>query len=425
MFAIMANRFLDWLRGGSKPKQKKTVAPLISSSAYSSLTRISTEDSAMSVATVYRCVAVISETIAQLDGDIIQKKATAPEIKTDHVNQYLLFNRPDLHVSSFVFRRQLVYNYLLTGNGYAIIHRDEDMRPERYEIVVDMDIYLSEDKTIKLYYDKRTGIHYDSSDIIHLADLGPNEIQGKSRITQHAYSIGKAKASSQLTNKLYTNGLNLGGTIEYPENVTLSDPKRSEMSAQIKQNYGGVDNTGKVLILDQGGKFNTHEAVMSLQDAEFIAGEHLSIEDICRIFGVPPFKVFHFNKMTYDNMEAMKVDFVESCIVPIVTQFEQELNFKAFTYREARSGYCVRHNIKSLLRADIRAQADYLKATFSIGKYTINEIRAMDDQPPVEGGDTPFIQVNNYMPLDMVQDYAQAMIDAKRSKVNKSKPKKE
>lgn len=280
-------------------------------------------------------------------------------------------------------------------------------------MVQDLEIYITEDYTRKFYLNPLTGITYESGDIIHLADLGNDELRGKSRISQHKATFGKAKASAKMANELYSSGMFMGGTIEYPENVKLTTDKISQLTDYLQENYGGADRAGSVLPLDQGGKYNQFTNIMSLADAEYIMGEHLSIEDICRIFGVPPFKVFHFNKMTYDNMEAMKVDFVESCIMPIVTQFEQEVNYKLFTEREIRKGYQVKHNIKSLLRADVKAQAEYYKAMFSIGKYTINELRSMDDMPSVEGGDSVFVQVNNYMPLGMVEDYSKALIASK------------
>jgi HK97 family phage portal protein len=399
----------------NKVKPKSSAPNILSGTTLSNLTTISTQEGVMSISAAFRCVNVIAETIAQLNGDIYFKSGNFKEVKPDHPLYYLLFHRPSVNVSSFVFRRQLVYNYLMLGNGYAVIKRDNDMNIVALELVKEMDIFMSEDKQVKIYVDKKTQNKYDSSEVIHLADIGYDEIKGESRITKHKETFGKSKASSKLANKLYSNGLYIGGTIQYPENIQLTETEADELSSRIEEKYGSVDNAGRVLVLDSGGKFDQHTNMMSLSDAEYILGEHLTIEDICRIFGVPPFKVFHFNKMTYDNMEAMKVDFVESCILPIVVQLEQELNYKLFSLKEIKKGYSIKHDIKSILRADVRAQADYLKSTFSIGKYTINEMRAMDDQMPVEGGDTPFIQVNNYMPLGMVEEYAQAMIDSKKS----------
>jgi hypothetical protein len=137
---------------------------------------------------------------------------------------------------------------------------------------------------------------------------------------------------------------------------------------------------------------------------------------MCRVYGVPTFMVFDYNNMSGDAMEAAKITYVENTILPIMTQLEQELENKLFKYERKTK---IKHEIKSLLRADIKSQAEYWSKMAAIGKYTINELRAMDDDTPVEGGDIPLIQANNYFPLNKLEEYADAMIKEKLSRANK------
>lgn len=374
-------------------------------------TSVSTEGGVNSIATAYRCIAVISETVGQLSGDVCVKRDGKTE-RPEHVLNEVLFIHANKYTNAYNFRRQLVYDYLHFGNGFAIIERDGN---NKVKSLTNKRMEVYESDGFIFYKDTETGLFYDYEDVIHLADISNNVRVGKSRIAQHAATFGKAKASLEYVNLLYTNNMTLGGVIEYPEAIKLPLADKQVIGNDIKENYGGA-NKGKVLVLDQGAKFKSQDSSMPLADAEYILSEHLTIEEVCRIFGVPPFKVFHFNKMTYDNMEAMKVEFVESCILPIVIQLEQEINSKLFTAGEKLRKYFVTHEIKSLLRADIKSQAEYFSKMISTGKYSINEVRALDDQDPVQGGDAPLIQANNYMPLHLLEQYTAAMIDEKKAK---------
>jgi phage portal protein BeeE len=155
---------------------------------------------------------------------------------------------------------------------------------------------------------------------------------------------------------------------------------------------------------------------MSLADAEYIASMNMSNEDICRIFGVPPFKVFHFNKMTYDNMEQMSTEFVQSSVMPDAIQLEQELNYKLFSPWQAKQRYEIKFDLRSLMRADSTAQANWITKMVGVGGLTVNEVREMDDRNPVPGGDEAFIQANNYFPLSMMKELAAATIKGKNNK---------
>lgn len=377
----------------------------------SDLTQVHKETELMSVAVAHRCMSVVADTVASLAGNVYKNKQEQP----GHKFNTLWFKQPNNLYNAFVLKRQMILNFQNLGNGFAIINRDTKGRVINLEIRRSLQVIIHEGE--KYYYDVMNDMVYEDMDVIHMVNIGTNPYFGLSKLQQHAMLFGKSKASLEYVNKVYTNNMFLGGVIQYPENVKLQAETVSNISEQAKIKYGGLDKAGGLFVLDQGGILKQFENTMPLSDAEYVMSERLTNEDICRIYGVPPFMAFEYNKMSGESMEAAKITFVESTILPIITQLEQEICNKVFRY-EANT--VMKHNIKSLLRADIKSQADYWSKMASIGKYTINELREMDDDPPVEGGDEALIQANNYFPLSQLAKLAEAMIAEKMAQVDKT-----
>jgi HK97 family phage portal protein len=384
----------------------------VSYNMLSDTTVITKEAEVMAIATAHRCMSVVADTVATLSGKVYKDGKEAD----DHLMQKLWFSQPNNLYNAFILKRQLILNYQNLGNGFAVCQRDSKGMAIRWDFVRSMRPVIHEGE--KYYYDGLSDNIYDADDVIHMINVGTSPHIGTSKIQQNQLLFGKSKASLQYTNKMYSNNMFLGGVIQYPENIKMTPEKADQISQSAKVRYGGLDKAGGLFILDQGGILKQFENSMPLSDAEYVLSERLTNEDICRIYGVPPFMAFEYNKMSGESMEAAKITFVETTILPIITQLEQEINNKAFKYEKNTK---IKHSIKSLLRADIKSQADYWSKMASIGKYTINELRALDDQPPVEGGDVAFIQANNYFPLSKMEDLSQAKIDelvAKKEKLN-------
>lgn len=412
---VPEQRNLPDLKAGQSTLPGSLVTNLLSDT-----TMASSEVSVLGIAAAYRCISVRAESVAILSGDIIQSKDGRREKRNDLPQYDLLFKRPNPFQNAFQFKRQLIYNKLIKGVGYGVIaQRDKMGYPSA--IFIRKDLEPIEFEGDVYYYDRLGDQIYHHTDVICTSVIGPDG-KIKSPISIHAETFGKLKASNELENQLYTNKMFLGAAVTYPENIRFKPETLSSLSDQLTQNYGGVDKAGRVLALDQGAQVKQFENAMSLVDAEYIASTNMSIEDVCRIFGVPPFKVFHFNKMTYDNMESMAVEFVQSSVLPDVIELEQEFNDKLFSPYQKKQGMVVKHEIKSLLRADSTAQANWIKTMVSVGGMTVNEVRELDDRNPVKGGDEAMIQANNYFPLSMISEYAKAMIESKKQPKTKATP---
>lgn len=397
----------------SAPANFEARAPKMGSDAFgvnflSETTSVKSEQGVMAIATAYRCMSVVANTVAMLQGDIYKDRTK----NNSHQQYELWFKKPNDLVNAFKFKNQLTLNLQNLGNGFAVAKRERGIIVA-YQIRRNLETIIHEGE--RYYFDRKYDEVYYNEDVIHLADIGVNEFTGLSRIKQHAQLFGKTKAALDYVNAMYSNKMFLGGAIQYPESVTMTKEKSDAIREMTQQVYGGIEKSGKLFTIDQGGQLKQFDNSMPLSDAEYILSERLTNEDMCRVYGVPPFKVFEYNKMSGESMEAAKIEFAESTIMPIVTQLEQEINNKAFVEKNTT----IKFNLKSLLRADIKSQAEYWSKMTAIGKYTINELRALDDDDPVVGGDKPLIQANNYFPLDRLDEYADAMIQEKLSRARK------
>lgn len=161
----------------------------------------------------------------------------------------------------------------------------------------------------------------------------------------------------------------------------------------------GSDNAGKIAVLDVGLDF--HQLGMQLDQAQFLDTQKFGITEVAKVYRVPPHKLAQLDRATYANAEAMGLDYIKTTLLPIFTQWEQEINYKLFTEKE-RASFYVKFNAAAELRGDSAARAQYYRDMINNGIYTINEIREMEEMDDIgPGGDKHFVSLN-YTTLDNI-----------------------
>lgn len=158
----------------------------------------------------------------------------------------------------------------------------------------------------------------------------------------------------------------------------------------------GPSNSHRVAILDLSLDYKPLAA--SNADAQFIESQDVSVKDLARYFGVPLYKLQE-GKQSYSSNEQNAIEYVVGTLHPIVTQYEEELSYKLLTDRELRGGLEIRLNLMGELRGDSASRATWYKVMRETGAFSVNEIRALEDLPPVPGGDTHYASLN-YVPLE-------------------------
>jgi len=345
-----------------------------------------TPDRARTYSAVYRATALISQTIGWLPWSVLRDMRQ----EWSHPVHYLLHSRPCKEMSAMCFKETLVRDALIWGNGYAEIEFSRNGMPRALWRLLPsrMQIFRSEE-TLDVYYryfalDGRV-FELPQSRIFHLKGLGDGLI-GDSIVGYAAKSIAAGIATEDTNNKLMENQLVPAGIITHPGR--LSPEAAERLKAQFAKKYQGRENAGKPLLMEEGMTFTP--VTIRPEDAQFLESRRFGIEEIARWFGVPPHKLADLEHATFSNIEHQSQEFVNDALMPWCKKLEEEADYKLL--RGSADGYYSKIDVRGLLRGDNKSRMEYYKGGVTNGIFSINDCRAWEDLPPVEGGDEHFVQ---------------------------------
>jgi HK97 family phage portal protein len=349
----------------------------------------------MQLSAVYRCVEVISDSMAAMPIDIMRFSDNMGwSVDRGHKANYMLNIEPNPSMSRFTFIKTLVAKMLLDGNGFAKITRDKSGNPLRVDLITEqVTIYRRDDGTLfyKIKFaDDRDDEIVDGTAMLHTPNFSYDGLVGVSTLTHAALSTGIAYASEKQARGFFSGGANLSGILKV--DGRLDKTKAQSLKDAWKEAFDTDDgDPGGIAVIESGTDFQATR--VNPKEAQMLESRQFSVVEICRFFGVSPTKAFDTNAASYNSVEAGQLAFLTDTIQPIVSKIECELNRKLFRPSE-RASLRVRFDTNELLRTDSDSQANYMMKMFQIGAYTSNEIRERIGNQRVEGGDTPYIQVN-------------------------------
>jgi len=359
-------------------------------SATSAGTAVS-EDTAMRTSAVYACVKILAETVASLPLHLFKKEKNKKVKAEEHPLFSCLYETPNGETTSFNFREVMMTALLLWGNGYARIIRDKTghvkelwyLRPDL------MEVKRGESKKLRYEYSDESGgvIKYRPEQIFHVKGLSFDGIKGLSPIGQMKEAIGLALATEQYGATFFGNGARPGGVIEYPG--TLKDPEKLRES--WNKVFQGSKNANKTAVLEGGAKF--HTIGLPPEESQFLQTRKFQINEICRIFRVPPHLVGDLEKATFSNIEHQSIEFVQHTIRPWLVRWEQEISRSLLDDVE-RTKYFARFNVDGLLRGDYASRMNGYATGRQNGWLSANDIRELEDMNPIEGGDVYLVNGN-------------------------------
>ena len=297
----------------------------------SSAGKIVNERSAMQMTAVYACVRILSEAIAGLPLHMYRYKEDGGKEKAiDHPLYLLLHDEPNPEMSSFVFRETLMTHLLLYGNAYAqIIRNGKGEIIGLYPLMANK-MSVNRDTNGQLYYQytrssdeaptaKGETVVLMPSDVLHIPGLGFDGLVGYSPIAMAKNAIGLAIATEEYGSKFFANGAAPSGVLEHPG--TIKDPSKVR-DAWMSQ-FGGSSNSGKVAVLEEGMKYSPIS--ISPEQAQFLETRKFQINEIARIFRVPPHMVGDLEKSSFSNIEQQSLEFVKYTLDPWVVRWEQSI----------------------------------------------------------------------------------------------------
>ena len=364
-----------------------------------------TERSAMQMTAVYSCVRILSEAVAGLPLHLYRYNDSGSKEKAvDHPLYRLLHDEPNPEMSSFVFRETLMTHLLLWGNAYAQIIRNGKGEIIALYPLMPNKMTVDRDENGRLYYsyqrsnDEAIGESgraiLKPSDVLHIPGLGFDGLVGYSPIAMAKNAIGLAIATEEYGAKFFANGAAPSGVLEHPG--TLKDPSKIREAWQSQ--FGGSQNSGKVAVLEEGMKYTPIS--ISPEQAQFLETRKFQINEIARIFRVPPHMVGDLEKSSFSNIEQQSLEFVKYTLDPWVVRWEQSIMRSLLSPTE-KSEYFVKFNLEGLLRGDYQSRMNGYAIGRQNGWMSANDIRELEnlDLIPDEDGGNLYLVNGNMLPL--------------------------
>ncbi len=350
-----------------------------------------TKDNAMNISGVYAAVKLLSDSISSLPIHLIKESKEKKE--KDYANPLykLVSKEPNKLMTSYTWRQIFMPHILLYGNAYAVIDWDKKtMRPKQLMPVHPSKVEIEIKKGIAIYtirLEEKT-ITIDQSNIVHFRGLG-DEVKGKSVIEYAKDNLGLGKAAEDFGSKFFSNGAAIGGIYEHPSQ--LSDKAYNNLQKSLERRAGGLSNSHKILILEEGMKFTTTSIPPNA--AQFLETRKFSINDVARWFGVPPHMIADLERATFSNIEQQNLNFSQFSILPYVVLIEQELNRKLLREDEKENMY-FKLNMDGLLRGDMQSRYTAYQIGIQNGIVNPNEVRRKEDLDAYDGGNDYFMAAN-------------------------------
>ena len=365
------------------------------------------ERSAMQMTAVYACVRVLSEAIAGLPLHLYRyTKDGSKEKAIDNPMYLLLHDEPNPEMSSFVFRETLMTHLLLWGNAYAQIIRNGRGEVVALYPLMPNKMTVDRDEHSKLYYSYQRSndeaipeagtVILSPADVLHIPGLGFDGLVGYSPIAMAKNAIGLAIAAEEFGSKFYANGASPGGVLEHPG--TIKDPQRVRDAWQSQ--FGGSSNSHRIAVLEEGMKFTPLS--INPSEAQFLETRKFQINEIARIFRVPPHMVGDLEKSTFSNIENMSLEFVKYTLEPWLVRWEQSLARSLFTDTE-KGTYFFKFNVDGLLRGDYATRMQGYATGIQNGFMSPNDVRSLEnlDLIPDELGGNLYLTNGSLCPLSM------------------------
>ena len=364
---------------------------------------------ALRVAVVIRCADVVAKTMASL-GCHLYKETSAGKARAEvHPLYSLLRLLPNPETTAFEFWHMYVFNLMLTKGGYAKIIRDQngyirelwniptnnvcpDRNSQTGERYIDV-VYPSDTR----FGAKVAGERIYYPDYMHTPGLRfQHEDDPHDFINIAADVLGLTMALSGYAKDFFENGANLGGFVEYPGSVNRE--AFSRFKADWEKAYSGVANQHKWAILEGGFKLTKFDS--KPEEAQALESRKFEIQEVCRIMGVTPHKVFDLDRATFNNIEHLNIEYVQETIDPMAERLEQTVYKDLLTTNDRRKHF-VRFNTNKLLKGDTKARTEYYNTMRQNGVFSANDILDLEDRnliPDEEGGNLRLVN-GNMIPL--------------------------
>lgn len=378
---------LNWLKKDKTEKRSDTFThpALIPAGSISGATV--TPHTAESISAAFASVQAISETIASLPLKVYRSMPNGDRVPARELPLYgVLHDMPNPNQTSLEFREQLQAAVLLRGNGYAEIQRDGAANvvalvphhPDRVNVLkldngrIAYDVFDDDGRSRRLLQDE----------VLHLKDRTENGITGRSRVQVARETLGLAISQQDHGSRTFSNGTRLSGVLQTPHQMT--DESIARLSQSWQSQFQGAENAGKTAILENGLEYQ--KLAMTLEDAEWLSAMKFSVEQVARIFRVPPTMIGDLTHGNFSNTQETARHFVVHSLKRWLVMWEQAIS-RSLLGPIGRQQFFAEHSLDGLLRGDSKNRAEFYQLGIESGWLLRSEVREKENLPTVEGID--------------------------------------
>lgn len=369
------------------------------------------EEKALGFVPVLAAVRLRAETVASLPLPVYRRLSRGKTVNRNHRAYSMLHDQANPEMSAFVFRETMQGFLEGWGNAFAEIEYDTDgfplhlwpLSPAR------MQVGREDGKLVYLYRTlEGEEQKLNRRQVYHVPGMGWNGLVGFSRIQMARQAIALGLAAEEMAGRFYQNDARPGVVLMHPNELSVDASKR--LAESFDATHSGLKNKHRTAVLEEGMTIET--VGFPAEDAQLIEQQKWSVEQVARIFNVPPHLLHHLDRATFNNIEEMGLNFVTYSLRPDLVRWEQQIKMQLlgawpkggeFT---ADTNHFAEFNVEGLLRGKITDRMAAYWQRFQMGSLSPNEIRELENQNPIDGGDEYF-RPANLNPLEAEEELPQ------------------
>ena len=379
-----------------------------------------TEEKALGIDAVFACVNLYARTLASMPLLLYEKTPDGKRRAVNHPLYRLLHNEPNPNMTSHNFRKIMEASLKLWGNAYAWIEFDNSWRVKYLWPLLPGNVFPQRSlQTGELFYDavlyNGESRRFRAYEMVHIPGLGFDGISGRSPVRQFAETMGFNLDIKSYGRKFFKNGARPSGVLQHPG--SLSEEAQKRLENKFDKRYSGIENTGKTILLEEGMTY--HQIGVPPEEAQFIESRKYSVEEIARIYGVPPHMIGDLEHATFSNIESQDINFAKHSIVPECVNWEQELMRKLLNDDE-QARYEIEFNMEGLVRGDMESRYRAYAIGRQWGFLTADDIRAKENMSNVDGGGITYVPLN-MISSELADSYWKARITEMTAKAKGAK----
>lgn len=346
-------------------------------------------DKALTLTAVWCAIRLLAESVSSLPVSVYSKQANGDKLEDTKSPIYNLVKfKPNYYQNKITFFEFIMLSICTEGNSYVQIVRNNSGTPVQLICLDPSNVSVVVNNN-ELFYQVDGGSVLDSSDMLHFKTITDDGVTGLSPIDQCAKALNWGVSLEEFGSTFFSNGAKPSSILQTDR--ALSDTALQRLKTSFNNNYGKLKNSNSTIVLEEGLTFKPIS--ISPEQAQFLSSRQFSIEEVARIFNVPPHMLKDLSKSSFNNIEMQSQEFVTYTLMPYITRIEQEMNLKLFRTNELGKTF-IEFNVNGLLRGDVKSRTEAYKTAITNGYMSINEVRQKENLNSIEGGDKHFMQMN-------------------------------